>query len=645
MPSVCENDSETEIVEVIGIGSRKEAVLDFCLESPLNTSSLRFWNILTKDSSPNVQMEQRFIGEDKASPPRILEPSMFLESRAVILLATAGYGTDHIAAIDILRMIKSKHKFTIAIILNPFSFEGKRRLDEVKHLVSILQDHTNFCIDIETDRLLEKDLVTLDEALRTANNAVLLAINAVSIIISDMHNKFIDIAHDNVKKLEFSEVIRILGNYKESKIGFGAGSSLKTSILQAIDDCPFIGASIKELNGVVICVVMSSNHVDDSFELQEFSRAFRQITKYNGEIMISFVHEPNLEQDLMVTTVVTLGSLEKQRGSKKSSIMSKLANQFPFFFNLLKRPNDNAESKENQRNNTVENPGLSEDPDESKSEPSIYYIDKITEGAPFQREPLHGWNMGPGHQIAQKWAKERAATHSGANTPTLENLSIFSVPVGVKPLEEYRNNVSVIVSDTRKQETKTDRSDFKAIDVGKKQSGMLLARAASMLESERDSPKKWAPVVEMDYRGGLYIGQCQGGLPEGKGRLVLENGCIYDGMWRYGKKSGTGTFYFGNGDVFQGSWRDDVMHGKGWFYFQSGDRWFANFWKGKANGKGRFYSKDGQLFFGDFKDGWRHGKFLCVDVDGERCVEIWDEGVLVSRKPLKSEDDDSGSVV
>lgn len=32
-----------EFVEVIGIGSRKEAVLDFCLESALRTSSLRFW--------------------------------------------------------------------------------------------------------------------------------------------------------------------------------------------------------------------------------------------------------------------------------------------------------------------------------------------------------------------------------------------------------------------------------------------------------------------------------------------------------------------------------------------------------------------------------------------------------------------------
>lgn len=37
---------------------------------------------------------------------------------------------------------------------------------------------------LDTDPLLENDLVTLDEALRTSNNTVLMAMNAISIIIS-----------------------------------------------------------------------------------------------------------------------------------------------------------------------------------------------------------------------------------------------------------------------------------------------------------------------------------------------------------------------------------------------------------------------------------------------------------------------------
>ncbi|PON79178.1 MORN motif [Parasponia andersonii] len=286
----------------------------------------------------------------------------------------------------------------------------------------------------------------------------------------------------------------------------------------------------------------------------------------------------------------------------------------------------------------------------------------------FQREELISLNLGLGHQIAQEWAKERAAK-AGA-TSTLDNLSIFCLPVGVRPSEELQDRINISSStqyptpntedvvkskpnvnlstppwneltDTGLEAMKDFYNTASAILKGNftnppKKQGLLSVRAASMLEAERDSPKKWNPTVEMKYRGGIYVGRCQGGLPEGKGRLVLGDGSIYDGMWRYGKRSGSGTFYFSNGDVFQGSWRDDVMHGKGWFYFHTGDRWFANFWKGKANGEGRFYSKSGDVFFGQFQDGWRHGKFICIDVKGRRCVENWDQGILVSRSPLES---------
>lgn len=37
---------------------------------------------------------------------------------------------------------------------------------------------------LDTDALLKNDLVTLDEALKTLNNAVLMAMNAISILIS-----------------------------------------------------------------------------------------------------------------------------------------------------------------------------------------------------------------------------------------------------------------------------------------------------------------------------------------------------------------------------------------------------------------------------------------------------------------------------
>ncbi|KAG2707718.1 hypothetical protein I3760_05G160400 [Carya illinoinensis] len=716
----------SEFVEVIGIGSRKDAVLDFCLGSPFKSSSLRFWNILMKDSS-KAKLQQRFAGKDLT--PRILEASLFIQlhPKAIILVASAGYGLDHIAAVDILRTIRSVNGFIVVIILKPFGFEGQRRHDEVKHLVGKLREHTNLFIDIDTDMLLRKDLVTLDEALKTANNAVLLATNAISVLISEKHRRLIDVSHNDVEEVQVSELIKILERYKEAKVGFGAGYNAKASILQSLYDCPFLGFDVKDLNGVVICVLASSNTVSNS-DVYAFLHTFRQSTEYTQRIVLSVIHEPNLEPNLLLTTVLIVGDT-RQQSSKQSSILSTLAQHFPFVFDLLRRHNlqlneierndlhENASPCEgldsrdsSERGNGIDVNGIAEDSEKypkefkavvssndnefyasrdydneseqskvgssetgsSETTMSASFYNAITEGTPaFQREPLMSWNLGPAYQIAEEWAKERV--FDTGTKPMLDNLSVFHLPVGVRPSEELEDNVnSSFTTPNLDPETRDDLKalpaansstsslsaltdagfeamrDFynhtftppkgKYVSVPKKQ-GVLSVRAASMLEAERDSSKKWSPIVEMQYRGGVYRGRCQGGLPEGKGRLVLGDGSIYDGIWRYGKKSGPGTFYFSNGDVFQGSWREDVMHGKGWFYFHTGDRWFANFWKGRAYGEGRFYSKSGDVFFGNFKDGWRHGHFLCIDINGKRSLEIWDEGVLVTCKQLDSEID------
>ncbi|GMP59545.1 hypothetical protein CsSME_00022790 [Camellia sinensis var. sinensis] len=131
---------------------------------------------------------------------------------------------------------------------------------------------------------------------------------------------------------------------------------------------------------------------------------------------------------------------------------------------------------------------------------SSNFYDPNTEGAPaFQREPLIRQNLGP-------------ANDSGA-TPTLDNLSIYRLPVGVKPSEELENILSIsntvhlekVTGDDMKAQTQiTPRMSWDALtdagfevvsefydnasallkgndtDVSKKQ-GVLSVRAASML--------------------------------------------------------------------------------------------------------------------------------------------------------------------
>ncbi|XP_028752621.1 protein ACCUMULATION AND REPLICATION OF CHLOROPLASTS 3-like isoform X2 [Neltuma alba] len=693
-------------IDVIGIGSRKDAVLDFCLKSPFQLSSLRFWNILMKESQ-EVQLQLRSYEED--SLPRIVKAPLFMKScsSTIILVASAGYGSDHSVAIDVFKTIKSSNGLTVAIILKPFVFEGLRRQDEVKNLVEKLKENTDLLLEIDIDSLLKKDLVTLDEAMKTANDAVLLAINAISVLKSEMHRKLTDgLDTGAMKEVSNLEINKIFESNKEARIGFGAAYNMKTSILQSLFDCPFLGVSLKDSNGMIICNLTSSVHMNDN-DIAAFLHTFRQTTGYTKEIIITTDHEPNLEPNLLITTVLTLG-INMQQRSQSGGMLSRLAQHFPLLcrfwgghqnepadsrkenltgsiapsqvtklyefndgdriasdeidekfdkdFESLEPTVGNKTVKSNESRRSEQNKGEQFD---TSSECSSLN-DEITRGdSACRREKLINWNLGPGYEVAQEWAKQRAAD---ATTPTADNISIFNLPVGIRSSEQLKDcpEVSAAQEPATENDVKvpnksmswsalTDAGleavmDFTSTLLNGKyadksnQQGVLSVRAASMLEAERDSSKKWIPLVEMQYRGGQYKGRCQGGLPEGKGRLVLRDGSIYDGTWRYGKRSGPGTLYFINGDVFQGSWRDDLMHGKGWFYFHTRDRWFANFWKGKANGEGRFYTKNGDAFFGNFKDGWRHGQFLCINAKGRRYIEIWEYGVIVESKHLDKDD-------
>lgn len=113
----------------------------------------------------------------------------------------------------------------------------------------------------------------------------------------------------------------------------------------------------------------------------------------------------------------------------------------------------------------------------------------------FQRGPLDGWNLGPGYQTAQEWARERAA--DPGSTSTLDNLSIFCLPVGVRPLEELKDRTTVF--NVSKLLEPKNGDDVKALPLfrdftstastllkgrtadGQKKQGGLSSRAASML--------------------------------------------------------------------------------------------------------------------------------------------------------------------
>lgn len=63
---------------------------------------------------------------------------------------------------------------------------------------------------------------------------------------------------------------------------------------------------VQDPNSIVICNLACSGPINDS-DIEIFLRTFRQTTNYTNDIIISAIHDPTVEPNLLITTVLTLG--------------------------------------------------------------------------------------------------------------------------------------------------------------------------------------------------------------------------------------------------------------------------------------------------------------------------------------------------
>ena len=143
--------------------------------------------------------------------------------------------------------------------------------------------------------------------------------------------------------------------------------------------------------------------------------------------------------------------------------------------------------------------------------------------------------------------------------------------------------------------------------------------------------------------GGIYTGQFNQGLREGKGILVYEDGEKYDGEWKNDKCHGLGTFidpynkatYVGafvkglkkgfgaeecaNSYRYTGAWKNDQWHHSGTLicYYPNGrlkSTYLGNFENGHIHGTGTLTIFNHSLYNGEFYEGKMHGSGVLTDL-------------------------------
>ena len=103
--------------------------------------------------------------------------------------------------------------------------------------------------------------------------------------------------------------------------------------------------------------------------------------------------------------------------------------------------------------------------------------------------------------------------------------------------------------------------------------------------------------------GGIYEGETQDGIPDGKGKEVSQNGDEYVGQFLKGKRHGFGVFYKKDQYTYRGSFLNNKINGFGTIEYLDGFSYKGNFKNGLYDGEGTTTEANGKTKTGVWKAG------------------------------------------
>ncbi|BBN12505.1 hypothetical protein MPTK1_5g20670 [Marchantia polymorpha subsp. ruderalis] len=292
-------------VKVIGVGARACAILNFCQQTSILPSA-QFWMYGSDSALQNVQLSDHLEDSQLSSDAADLagkqndQVNRDKNLNTLYLVLGAGTGAGLGTAPMQLAAARSKGWLAVGIFIQPFMFEGQKRLEQANQLVENLVDCTDLVLVVEQDALLRGEAVTVSDATEMANNAVLMSISAISDIQSGKLD--VNLAPEDPSSTA-DDRRKSLQNTGKAWLGSGKGHNLREAIEKSLGDSPafdspFVGGKVS-----VICAVASVVGQTKE-ELIEAESVLRQMLGSEIQLIAKAIINPSLEQGVILATVI-----------------------------------------------------------------------------------------------------------------------------------------------------------------------------------------------------------------------------------------------------------------------------------------------------------------------------------------------------
>lgn len=215
----------------------------------------------------------------------------------VFITAGMGGGTGTGAAPIVAKIAKDMGILTVGIVTKPFSFEGKRRMQQAEEGIAKLRDYVDSLVIIPNERLqaASETKITLMNAFQMADDVLRLGVQSISDLINV----------PGLINLDFADVTTVMQNagYAHMGVGSATGKDKAVQAAKAAISSPLLETSISGARGILINITASPDiGLDD---VQTASTMISDEADPNAYIIWGAAFDATLEDELRVTVIAT----------------------------------------------------------------------------------------------------------------------------------------------------------------------------------------------------------------------------------------------------------------------------------------------------------------------------------------------------
>jgi len=237
------------------------------------------------------------VGEKAAEETRDQIVQALDGANMVFVTAGMGGGTGTGSAPVIAKIAKELGALTIGVVTKPFSFEGKRRMNQAMQGLEKLKETVDALIVIPNDKLLEvvERRTTMKEAFQVVDEVLLRGVQGISDIITVPGLINVDFA--DIKAVMQSSGSALMG------IGRGTGEGRAMEAAKLAINSPLLETSINGASGIIMNVTGGSDMT--LHEVTEAAQVIHDAVAEDAIVTFGSVIDDRIQGEIQITVIAT----------------------------------------------------------------------------------------------------------------------------------------------------------------------------------------------------------------------------------------------------------------------------------------------------------------------------------------------------